>query len=77
MKMLKFKLDRQSLETIYKSYIRPKMEYGNMIYFCTSQLNLNKIWKIEKEAMRLSTGATNKCNVELMKIESGWVDIFE
>ena len=26
--------------------------------------------------MRVSTGATNRCNSDLLKIESGWVDIF-
>ena len=75
MKKLKFKLDRKSLETIYKSFIRPKIEYGNVIYFGTSQKNLDKISKIEKEAKRLVTGATFKCNLALLDIECGWTDI--
>ena len=73
MKKLKYILDRHSLETIYKSFIRPKIEYGNVIYFGTSQLNLNKLLKFEKEAMVIMTSATNKCNSALMQIECGWI----
>ena len=75
MKKLKYVLDRKSLETIYKSFIRPMIEYGNVIYFSTSQKNLDRLCKIEKEAKRLTTGATHRCNLALMDIESGWTDI--
>ena len=32
MRKLKFKLDRKSLETIYKAFIRPLIEYGDIIW---------------------------------------------
>jgi hypothetical protein len=30
---LKYKLDRQSLETLYKSFIRPIIEYADILYY--------------------------------------------
>ena len=33
--------------------------------------------KIEKEAVRISTGATNKCDIALLQIESGWTSILD
>ena len=35
---LKYKLDGKTLETMYKTYIRPTLEYGNTIWNnCTEQ----------------------------------------
>ena len=31
MQKLKFELDRQSLETIYLTFIRPALEYANVV----------------------------------------------
>jgi hypothetical protein len=35
LRSLKFKLDRLSLEKIYKSFIRPTIEYGDVIFGTT------------------------------------------
>ena len=48
------------------------MEYGNVLFAGSSNNDLNKFNKIEKEAMRISTGATAKCNSELLKTECKW-----
>ena len=32
MRKLKFKLDRKSLETVYIAFIRPLLEYGDIIW---------------------------------------------
>ena len=37
MRKLKFKLDRKSLETIYTAFIRPLIEYGDIIWDNCSQ----------------------------------------
>ena len=72
MKKLKYKIDRRSLETIYKCFIRPIIEYGNFLYVGAKQIHLNKISYIEKEAERLVTGATKRCSTILMESECGW-----
>ena len=42
MRRLKYDLDRKSLETIYKSFIRPLLEYADGIWNnCTQQTKTN------------------------------------
>ena len=45
MRKLKFKLDRKSLEIIYTAFIRPLLEYGDVIWDnCTEYEKKKKIW---------------------------------
>ena len=38
MRKLKYTLDRKSLETIYKTFIRPILEYGDVVFDnCTQE----------------------------------------
>ena len=50
MRKLKFKLDRKPLETIYLVFIRPLLEYGDVIWDNKNELdkikNLNWYYKI-------------------------------
>ena len=59
MKKLKYKLDRKSLETIYIAFIRPLLEYGDVIWDNCTQYQKNELDKIQNEAARIATGATN------------------
>ena len=58
MRRLKYDLDRKSLETIYKSFIRPLLEYADVILDNCTQQNKNELELIQLEAARISTGAT-------------------
>jgi hypothetical protein len=58
MKKFKYHLDRKSLETIYMAYIRPTLEYGNVLFARTYEVDLDKLDQIQNEAMRVVTGAT-------------------
>ena len=57
MRQLKYKLDLKSLETIYKAFIRPSLEYGDVIWD-----NCVQYEKIQQEAARIATSAT-KLNI--------------
>ena len=61
MKSLKFKINRKSLEMFYNYFIRPILEYGNVLFVGSPQQDLNKLNLIEKESMRIVTGATARC----------------
>ena len=50
MRKLKFKLDRKSLETIYLTFIRPLLEYGDVIWDNCTQYEKNELDKIQNEA---------------------------
>ena len=58
MRKLKYKLDRRSLQTIYFSFIRPVIEYSNVVWDNCTLYEANELEKIQIEAARIVTGAT-------------------
>ncbi|MES9991861.1 MAG: hypothetical protein ABW098_07900 [Candidatus Thiodiazotropha sp.] len=58
MRKLKFKLDRKSLETIYIAFIRPLLEYADVIWDNCTQYEKDDLEKIQVEAARIATGTT-------------------
>ena len=58
MRKLKFMLDRDSLNKIYVSFVRPTLEYANIVWDNCTQYEANAIEKIQTEAARIVTGAT-------------------
>ena len=43
MRKLKFQLDQKSLEIIYTAFIRPLLEYGDVIWDCYAQYKKMKL----------------------------------
>ena len=58
MRKLKFILDRQSLEIIYTSFIRPVLEYTDVVWDYCTQYEINAQEKIQKADAPIATGAT-------------------
>ena len=55
---IKFKLDRKSLETIYIAFIRPILEYADVVWDNCSQYEINELEKIQTEVARIATGTS-------------------
>ena len=72
MRKLKFQLDRKSLETIYISFIRPLLEYVNVVWANCTQYESEELEKIHNEAARIVTGATKLVSIELLEADTGW-----
>ena len=72
MRKLKFKLDRKSLETIYTAFIRPLLEYGNVLWDNCSQYEKQELEKIQFEAARIATGTTKLISITALHKEVGW-----
>ena len=72
MRKLKFLLDRKSLQTIYFSFIRPLLEYADVVWDNCTQYEANKLEKIQIEAARIVTGATRLVSLNLLYSETGW-----
>ena len=70
MRKLKFVLDWKALETIYLSFIRPILEYGNTIWDNCTQYEKRELDKILHEAARIASGAT-----ALVSLQSLYADI--
>ena len=59
---LKYRADRKTLEIIYKTFVRPIMEYGIVVWGGTYDSSLAKLEELNIAALRLITGATAKSN---------------
>ena len=72
MRKLKFTLDRKSLETIYLSFIRPLLEYADVVWDNCTQYEVDELEKIQIEAARIVTGATKLVSIDSLYTETGW-----
>ena len=72
MRKLKFKLDRKSLQIIYFTFIRPILEYADVVWNNCTQYEVNELEKIQNEAARIVTGATKLVSIDSLSHETGW-----
>ena len=74
---LKFKLNRKSLEIMYKSFVMPVLEYGLIVWGGTYDSDIAKIERIQIDALRLITGATARSNISFLYKETSFISIRE
>ena len=72
MRKLKLKLDRKSLETIYLTFIRPIIEYGDVLWDNCTQYEKDDLEKIQIEAARIAIGATKLISLNALFREIQW-----
>ena len=72
MRRLKFKLDRKSLEIIYITFIRPLLEYSDVIWDNCTRYEKQELDKLQNEAARTATGATKHISLENLQDEVKW-----
>ena len=72
MRKLKFKLDRKALETFYLVFIRPILEYGDVIWDNCTQYEKNELDKIQNEARRIAIGGTKLISLNALYKETNW-----
>jgi hypothetical protein len=71
---LKHRLDRRSLESLYTSYVRPVIEYADVVWDvpADNRHTLKVLDKVQKEAAKLVSGATARCSTAELHTELGW-----
>ena len=72
MRKLKFELDRKSLETIYLTFIRPILEYGDIVWDNCTLYEKQELDKIQTEAARIVTGTTKLISIQTLYDEIKW-----
>ena len=75
MRKLKYDLDRKSLETIYIVFIRPLLEYADVLWDNCTQAEKQELEKIQLEAARIATGATKLVSIQKLSDEIGWEEL--
>lgn len=63
--------DRSSLLTIYRSLIRPIMDYGAIAFDSASQTTLLKLTRIQTTALRIASGAMPGTATAALQVECG------
>ena len=72
MRKLRFLLDRRSLEIIYMSFIRPLLEYADVVWDNCTLYEVNALEKVQLETARIVTGTTKLVSLEMLYKETGW-----
>ena len=72
MRKLNFQLNRKSLQIIYFSFIRPLLEYADVVWDNSTQYEANELEEIQHEAARFFSGATKLVSIEKLSKEVGW-----
>ena len=72
---LKLKVDRKSLEVMYKSFVLPTMEYAIVVWGGAHDSDICKLERIHVDGMRLITGATARSNIAKLFIDTGFSQI--
>ena len=73
----KYSLDRKSLERIYFSYVRPKLEYGAALWDNIPDYLVDLLEQVQIRAAKIICGATNRTSHALIYQEIGWESLEE
>ena len=72
LKRLKYDLDKRTLEKVYFSFIRPKLEYASHIWDNCSKRDSDKLEQFQMEVARTVTGARRGTSHDLINSELRW-----
>ena len=72
MRKFKFLLDRSSLQQFYFTFIRPVLEYADIIWSNCTLAESETLEKIQIEAARIVTGTTKLVSIHDLFREVGW-----
>ncbi|MES9883416.1 MAG: reverse transcriptase family protein [Sedimenticola sp.] len=72
LRKLKFQLNRKTLETMYISFIRPVLEYADVVWDNCTRYQVQDLEKVQLEAARIVTGTTKLVSFDALYRETGW-----
>ena len=72
MRQLKNRLDRKSLQVIYFSFVRPILEYGDVVWNSMPQYLKDDLDKIQNEAARIVLGCSKLVSLADLREKCGW-----
>ena len=75
LRMLKYDLDRKSLIRFYTSYIRPTLEYSNIVWDNCNDYEAELLESIQLDAARIITGLRRGTSHAILYKELGWVSL--
>ena len=73
----KYRLNRKSLETMFKSYILPILDYADVIWDNCTETQANALEEIQLDALRTITGSVRGTSHALLYNETGFIPLKE
>ena len=74
---LKHLLDRKTLEQVYKSFVRSKVEYASIVWDNCTKEQSDLIEQVQYRAGKIVSGAIHRTSKELVYQELGWSSLEE
>ena len=75
LKLIKYKVNRSTLTCLYKSLIRPLMEYGDVIWDNCSEIDSKLLDSIQYDCAKVVTGAIKGTSARALMNELGWENL--
>ena len=72
LKCIKYRVSRKALEICYSSFVRPILEYGNVLYDSCTKEQSERIENVQRDAARVIIGAKKRSSGNLLYKELGW-----
>ena len=72
LRALKFRVSRKSLEKMYTAFVRPLLEYSDIVWDNCSLETKKQLDAIHVEAARIISGATKLFNIDKIYSDLGW-----
>ena len=69
---LKFILDRNTLERVYQSFVRSKLEYASIVWDNCTNEQRNLLEQVQYRAGKIVSGAISRTSKDLVYQELGW-----
>ena len=75
LKGIKFKVDRTILRKLYKSFVRPLIEYADVLWDGCTESESDLLEHVQYEAAKIVTGAMKGTSKHRLMQEIGWEDL--
>ena len=75
LKGIKFKVDRTTLTKLFKSLVRPVMEYADVLWDGCTESESDLLEHVQYEAAKIVTGAMKGTSKQRLMQETGWEDM--
>ena len=70
-------VSRDVLDTMYKMYIRPHLDYADVIYHGQNKKSMDLLESIQYQAARIVTGCWQGTSLDKLYNEIGWESLHE
>lgn len=72
LRKIKYRFSKDTLNTLYCSYIRPLLEYASEVWDGCTQMDANRLEQVQLNAARIVTGLPIFASLNSLYTETGW-----